>query len=59
MTVWADEASMRAFVRSGAHRRTMMNHRHLGAGRTLGFLADADPGWDIAYARWQREAREV
>lgn len=59
MTVWSDEASMRDYVRSGAHLRAMKGFRGLGSGRTLGFLADANPGWDAAYARFQREARAV
>ncbi|MGJ4887351.1 hypothetical protein [Bradyrhizobium sp. HKCCYLR20261] len=59
LTVWSDETSMRTYVRSGAHRRAMMNVRDLGSGKTLGFAADTAPDWDTAYARWQREAREV
>lgn len=59
LTVWTDEASMRGYVKSGAHRRAMIGFRDLGAGKTLGFAADTDPGWDTAYARWQREAQEV
>ncbi|MGJ5180611.1 hypothetical protein ACQR16_25580 [Bradyrhizobium oligotrophicum] len=59
LTVWSDEASMRDYVRSGAHRSAMIGFRDLGSGRTLGFVADVEPAWEEAYARWQREARAV
>jgi heme-degrading monooxygenase HmoA len=59
MTVWTDEASMVAFVRSGAHRRAMRNFREFGSGKTHGFVADGSPGWNSAYGLWLSHAKEA
>ena len=59
MTVWTDEASMVAFVRSGAHRRAMRNFRAFGSGRTHGFVTDGSQGWNSAYELWLSHAKEA
>ena len=59
MSIWTDEASMIAFVRSGAHRRAMQNFREFGMGKTHGFGASGKPGWNAAYERWLLHAKEV
>ena len=47
MTVWSDEASMRRFVASGAHRRAMKNFRVFGTGKDLWFPVQARSGLAI------------
>ena len=59
MTVWTDEASMRSFVQSGAHRRAMRNFRALGSGKTLGYRCAGVPDWHTVYRLWCTEAKEV
>lgn len=59
LTVWTDEASMRSFVSSGAHRRAMRNFRTLGSGRTYGYRTREIPDWDAAYRLWCLHAREA
>jgi heme-degrading monooxygenase HmoA len=59
MTVWTDEMSMVAFVRSSAHRRAMHNFREFGTGKTHGFVTHGPPGWNSAYEQWLRHAKEA
>ena len=59
LSVWSDEASMRAYVGAGAHRRAMMKVRSMGAGKTYGYAADVIPDWDMAHDLWTRHARDV
>ncbi|HEY4985727.1 MAG TPA: hypothetical protein VII39_03835 [Bradyrhizobium sp.] len=59
LTVWTDEASMRAFLTAGAHRLAMKSFRAIGSGKTCGFLSEAVPEWDAAYDLWVRHARAV
>lgn len=59
VTVWTDENSMRAYIRDGAHRRAMVNHRSLGTGRVHHFYHGRPPSWGEAYTEWLRCAREV
>ncbi len=59
MTVWSDEANMRRFVTSGAHRRAMKNFRTLGAGKTYGYTCDHVPDWQSAHQLWCLHAKVV
>jgi len=59
LSVWLDEASMRAYVRTGAHRRAMVKVRSMGTGKTYGYAADVIPDWDMAHDLWTRHARDV
>lgn len=59
LTAWTDEASMRAFLTAGAHRRAMTDLRAMGSGKTYGFVSETVPEWDAAYDLWVRFAREV
>jgi hypothetical protein len=59
MTVWNDEASMRSFVTTGAHRRSMKKFRFLGTGKTYGYACDHVPDWQSAYELWCRHAKDV
>ena len=59
MTVWSDEASMRRFVTSGAHRRAMRNFRTLGTGKTYGYVCNHVPDWQSAYRLWCLHANDV
>lgn len=59
MTVWTDESSMRAYVKTAAHRRAMSNFRTMGSGRTYGFSTDRSLAWDEAYTLWKRFSKEI
>ncbi|HLG81984.1 MAG TPA: hypothetical protein VKY22_13275 [Bradyrhizobium sp.] len=59
VTVWSDEASMRRFVTSGAHRRAMKKFRTLGAGKTYGYVCDHVPDWQSAHRLWCLHAKDV
>ena len=59
LTVWTDQAAMRAFLTSGAHLQAMRAMAGIGTGSTLGYPAEAVPDWKDAYARWQSEGRPV
>jgi hypothetical protein len=59
LSVWENEASMRAFLVVGAHKKAMSASRSIGAGRTYGFISDHIPAWAEALQLWQKYGGEI
>jgi Domain of unknown function (DUF3291) len=59
-TLWRDEAAMRAFMLSGAHRRVMPQLLHwCDEAATVHWMQEASepPSWEEAHRRLQQEGR--
>lgn len=57
LTVWQNEAAMRAFLYSGAHRRAIRAFQGMATGMTFGFETDSPPGWDQVPALWREHGQ--
>lgn len=53
LTVWENEAAMRDFIRSGAHRRAVRAFRSIASGKTFGFETTEAPEWSAVHRLWQ------
>jgi quinol monooxygenase YgiN len=58
LSVWADEAAMRAYLRSGAHLQAIKTFRAIATGRTFGFVTETPPEWHEVHDLWRAQARE-
>jgi len=59
LTVWTDEAAMRAYLVSGAHLQAMRAFRNIATGKTIGYISLAVPNWAEARAIWEEHGREA
>lgn len=59
ISVWTDQAAMRAFMLQGAHRSAMRSFPRIAKGRSVGFETDTIPNWGDAHEIWLTRARKV
>lgn len=59
LSVWTNEAAMRAYLSTGAHLQAMKAFPSIATGKTLGFNAEQPPHWDDVHALWAARGRVV
>ena len=59
LTVWKDEASMRAYLVQGAHLQAVKAFRSIATGKTIGFEADIPPAWSEVHQIWLEKGKVV
>jgi len=59
LSAWGDEASMRAFLVSGAHIKAMKAFRQIATGKTIGFHAQSLPEWETVHELWLTKGKEA
>ncbi|OQW54908.1 MAG: hypothetical protein A4S14_14755 [Proteobacteria bacterium SG_bin9] len=52
LSVWENEAAMRRYLVSGAHREAMRVFPEIASGSTLGYEADTPPDWNQVHDIW-------
>ncbi|MBY0613178.1 MAG: hypothetical protein K2P80_13445 [Beijerinckiaceae bacterium] len=59
LSVWTDEAAMRAYLVSGPHLKALRNFHAIATGKTVGYLADAPPPWSDVHGIWEERGKIV
>lgn len=59
LTLWTDQAAMRAYLVTGAHLQAMRAFRSVATGSVLGFEAETAPDWSEVHDIWRTGGRPV
>ena len=59
LSVWTDEAAMRAYLIKGDHLEAMKIFSQIATGKTYGYVTAIAPDWDDARYLWETKGRDV
>lgn len=59
LSIWIDEAAMRAFLTTGPHLVAMKRFRSIATGKVVGYRAARAPDWSDVHALWISQGRVV
>ncbi len=59
LSLWTDDAAMRAFLTTGPHLMAMNRFRSIATGKVVGYFAARGPEWSEVHAIWISKGRVV